>query len=78
MTKKSYRETLKSVLGRSIFHLKACVNATDVVTCITVIGSVSSIVPTKTATCRIDYRNLHSQKWCHSEFILVKVKTRSE
>ena len=33
--------------------------------------SVSCIVPTETATCRIDYRNFHLQKWCQSEILLV-------
>ena len=34
--------------------------------------SASCIVPTETATCRIDYRNFHSQKWCQSETLLDK------
>ena len=32
-------------------------------TCIITIESVSCVVPTETATCRIDYRNYHLQKW---------------
>ena len=39
-------------------------------TCIITIESVSSIVPTETATCRIEYR--------HSEIILVIIKKLSE
>ena len=34
------------------YHLKTCKNATDVVTCIIAIESVSRIVPTETFTCR--------------------------
>ena len=34
---------------------KNCIIATDVVTCIIVIERISYIVPTETATCRIDY-----------------------
>ena len=33
--------------------------------------SVSCLVPIETATCRIDYRNFHLQKWCQSETLLV-------
>ena len=40
--------------------------------------SVSCIVPTETANCRIDYRNFHLQKWCPSEIFLVIIKKLSE
>ena len=60
------------------YHLKTGINATDVVTCIIVIESVSSIVPTETTTCRIDYRNFYSQKWCQSEILLVTIKKLSK
>ena len=36
------------------------------------------IVLTKTASCRIDYKNFHSQKWCQSETLLVIIKKFSE
>ena len=42
------------------------------------IESVNCIVPTETATCRNDYRNFHSQKWCQSETLLVKIKKFNE
>ena len=59
-------------------YLKTCINATDVVTCIIAIESVSYIVPTETAICRIDYRNFHFQKWCQSEILLVAIKKLSK
>ena len=46
----------------------------DVVTCIIAIESFSSIVPTETATCKIDYRHFHLQKWYQSEILLVEIK----
>ena len=45
---------------------------------IIVIESVNCIVPTKTATCGIDYRNFPLQKWCQSEILLVIMKKLSE
>ena len=38
------------------------------------IESVICIVPTETATCRVDYRNFHLEKWCQSEILLVIIK----
>ena len=52
--------------------------ATGVGLCIIVIESVSCIVSTETATCRIDYRNFHMQKWCQPEILLVIIKKLSE
>ena len=39
---------------------------------------VSCIVPTETATCRIEYRNFHFPKWCQSEILLVTIKKLSK
>ena len=36
----------------------------DITGIIAIESVVSCIVPTKTATCRIDCRNFHLQKWC--------------
>ena len=55
------------------YHLKTCKNATEIA-----IESVGCIVPTETATCRIDYGNFHLQKWCQSEILLVTIKKLSK
>ena len=60
------------------YLLKSCKNATDIVTYIIAIESVSCIVPTETVSYRIDYRNFHLQKWCQSEILLVTIKKLSE
>ena len=52
--------------------------ATDDGTCIIAIESVSCIVATGTATCRVDYRNFHLQKWCQSEIIAIALNKFSE
>ena len=39
---------------------------------------VSCIVSKKTATCRIDYKNFHLQKWCQSEILLIITQKISE
>ena len=69
---------LRLLLNYLFYHLKTCINATDLVTCIIAIESVSCIVPTETVTCRIDYRNFHLQKWRQSEVLLVTTKKLSK
>ena len=41
------------------YHLKTCINATDNVTRMIAIESVSCMAPTETSNCRIDYRNFN-------------------
>ena len=40
--------------------------------------SVSCVVPTETATGRIDYINFHLQKWCQSDILLVTIEKLSK
>ena len=47
-------------------------------TCIITIEGVICIVPTETATYRIDCRNFHLLKWCQSEILLIIIKKLSE
>ena len=47
-------------------------------TCIISTESVSFIVPTKTVTCRIDYKHFYLEKWCQSKILLVAIKKLSE
>ena len=58
-------------------NLTTCIIATDV-TFIIAIESASCIVPTESATCRIDHWNFYLQKWCQSEIRLVTIKILSE
>ena len=53
---------IESTTNIIAIKLKTCKNGTDIGTCIIAIENVSSIVPTETATCRIDYRNFNLQK----------------
>ena len=51
-----------------------CIIATGVITCTIAIVRVSWIVPTETATFKIDYRNFHLQKWWYLEILWVTTK----